>query len=96
MEPHTRRPTIEQSKTYFLREDKKHTRARRGAQSSREIPTHVEPRVIDKNKDQHQHSTTHARINPKPNTFVHAQPHRAPTEQPQSKENPHTITHTVS
>ena len=50
----------------------------------------------NKNKNQHKHNTTHARIHPKPNTCVHAQPHRAPTEQQQSKENPHTITHTVS
>ena len=48
--------------TYFLREDKKHARARRGAQSSREIPTHVEPRVIEQKErptpTQH-HTRTH-------------------------------------
>ncbi len=82
--------------TYILREDKKHARARRRAQSSREIPTHVESRVIEQKKYQHKHNTTHARIHPKPNTCVHAQPHGVPTKQPQSKENPHTITHTMS
>ena len=48
--------------TYILREDKKHARARRGAQSSREIPTHVEPRVIEQKErptpTQH-HTRTH-------------------------------------
>ena len=48
--------------TYYLREDKKHARARRGAQSSREIPTHVEPRVIEQKErptpTQH-HTRTH-------------------------------------
>ena len=62
MQPHTSRPNIEQSKTYVLREDIKHARARRGAQSSREIPTHVEPRVIEQKErptpTQH-HTRTH-------------------------------------
>ncbi len=48
--------------TYSLREDKKHARARRGAQASREIPTHVEPRVIEQKErptpTQH-HTRTH-------------------------------------
>jgi hypothetical protein len=82
--------------TYKLREDRKHARARREAQSSREIPTHVDPRVIEQKQrptpTRDQHNTTHARIHPKPNTCVHAQPHSAPTEQQQSKKNPHTNT----
>jgi hypothetical protein len=40
------------SVTNILREDKKHARARRVAQSNREIPTHVEPRVIEQKERQ--------------------------------------------
>ena len=71
--------------TYALNGDKKHARARRGAQSSREIATHVEPRVIEQ-KERPTQTQHHTRTHTPQAKHVCTRPtpprtHRTTTEQ---------------
>ena len=80
--------------TYSLREDKKHARARRGAQSSRKIPTHVEPRVIEQKRKTNTNTTPHTHAYTPSQTRVYTP---NPTAHPQNNnraKKTHTRLHT--